>query len=87
MRVRYTRALATPNPKGVFSNTETALTIIISEFSRFQRYITFDKWMRGFRENYIPFLTIAYSKRMNKIDILPYINIIFFMIRMQRQYL
>ena len=78
---------STPLPKGVFSNTETALTIIISEFSRFQRYITFDKGMRGFGENYIGFLAIAYLMRMSKIDFFPYININFFMIRMQREYL
>ena len=50
--------LCTPPPKGVFSNTETALTITISEFSRFQRYITFDKWIASFGENHIRFFPV-----------------------------
>ena len=50
-------------------------------------YITFDKGMRGLGENYMGFLAIVYPMRMSKIDFFPYININFFMIRMQREYL
>ena len=62
----------TPLPKGVFSNTETALTIIISEFSRFQRYITFDKWIAGFRENYIGFYPVILEYEYK--DLSPYLQ-------------